>query len=105
MTLMHRLLHRLRVGYVRLDGTEDQLWRVAANCVPFRYRWLKATLTVDAIDSELEALDAWPDLRRRIADGDRICPFEINADSTSMRRGYVVLRAGQPIGGVVTLVS
>ena len=102
---MRQLMRRLGIGFVHLDGTEDQLWRAAARCVPFRYRWLGDTLTVDAIDTELGSHDAWATLRQRIVDGDRICPFEINTDSMSMRRGYVVLRGAMPIGGVLTLVS
>ncbi|MEO1525839.1 MAG: hypothetical protein AAFX06_10405 [Planctomycetota bacterium] len=88
-----------------MDGTEEQLWRDAADNLAFRFRWFGDSVAIESVDQELELRSEWASLRKRIVEGDRICPFQMNAKTSAMRCGYVVLRGTEPIGGVVTLVS
>lgn len=96
------MLYRFGIGYVTFDGTEAGLWREAARHVPFSYRWLGRSISVAEVDSKHPGLAAWDDLKSSILPGDRICPFEINPRTLAMRRGLVVIREGQAIGGIVT---
>lgn len=102
---IRRLLRHLGFGYFIFDGAESTLWRAAAWTVPFSYRWLGRSLSIADVDSQLTDFSDWQELRVSIRAGDRICPFEINRNTMAMRRGFVVLRRGNPIGGVVTISS
>jgi len=51
------------------------------------------------IGSRLEA--EWERLKAQMQPGDEIWPFEINVRSyLGLRRGYVLLRGGRPVGGM-----
>ncbi len=77
------------------------LWIAAAKHIP----WFSSPLAIDELDKRLCSLDEWRAMRGQILDGDKIYPFAINVDTSAMKLGYVVLRRGKPIAGVITLVS
>lgn len=105
MKLTRGALTRFRLGYVQLDGTKEQYTWWAGDHTPFRHRRMRATLKFDTIDTELADCVVWADTRHRIFDDDRRCEIKINANWTSMRCGYVVLRRGKPIRVVVPVVN
>ena len=90
---------------VVLDGTEAGLWREAARHVPFKFRWLGRSLDIATVDTQVAGMADWQDLRACLEPRDRICPFTINRNTLAMRQGFVVIRNGMAIGGVVTLGS
>jgi len=95
-----------QLRYVQSFGKSDaESWEVAAKRIPFSYRWFGRSLTVAEVDAELSQWDKWKALKAQLESGDRICPFTINPYSMAMRRGYVVIRGREPIGGVVVEMS
>lgn len=88
------------VGYVTWDSPQD-FWRVASRHTPC----FLSSLTVEVVDGVLHDWHESQELRATIEPGDRILPVAINVDSLSMRLGYVVLRAGEPVGGVIKVSS
>ena len=100
-----RLRNQFGSGYVTLDGNEEGFWKAAGRHVPFSYRWLGKSLSVEDVEASVSDSCDWQELKKRIRPGDRISPFVINENTTAMRRGFVVIRDGQPIGGIVVLVS
>ena len=92
-------------GYVSLVGGEQQLWSEAMRHVPISFRWFGRTLTVAEIDAELGEMPDWLNARREYQAGDKIWPFTINPGTLAMRCGYVIVRRGRFVAGVVTLVS
>ena len=103
--LIRQLLQRFLIPYIALDDTEDGLWAAAATRVPFSYKWLRRSVSLDAMDSEFGHFAQWIALREHVLPTDRICPFIINPNSLAMRKGFVVIRAGKPMGGIVTIMS
>ena len=98
-------MRRLFPRYIELDGTEHGLWAAAASRIPFAYRWLGRSVSLDEMNTHFQDFQPWCDLRATLESGDRICPFTINPNTSGMRQGYVVIRDGKPIGGIVTLTS
>ena len=103
--MFQRLLQTIWPRSQPLDGTKESLWAAAAKGVPFRFRWFNQSLSIESLNVELANCSDWIDLRRRLRSGDRICPFTINKNTLSMRQGYVVLRKGKPVDGIITLMS
>ena len=105
VALIRRLLQRLLSPCVTLDGTERQFWSVAASRAPLAYRWFGRSIAVAELDAQYPDFDQWLELRANVQSTDRIWPFTINPNSMAMRRRFVVVRDGSPIGGIVTIVS
>jgi len=87
--------------------TEDAFWQKAMSGLP-RFRWLRRPTPVAELDALFNGrLRAeWEALKMRIEPGDQIWPFELNVRSyLGLRKGYLVLRRGKPIGGIVHIVS
>ena len=103
--MLTRLLQRIISPYIALDGTEHGLWAAAASRTPFAYRWLGRSVSPDALDAEFGDFQQWLDLRPQLETSDRICPFTINPHTSAMRQGFVVIRGGKPLGGIITIVS
>jgi len=82
---------------------EADFWRrVVREGLP-RFRWLRPS--VDAATLDLHGPD-WLRLKERIQPGDKVWPFKLQVRSyLGMRSGFVVLRRGEFVGGIVTLVS
>jgi hypothetical protein len=89
------------VGYVSFGKTEEEFWIVASKRIPLFSR----PLTVEEVDRAYDHSKQWISLRAQLQAGDTIHPFAINVDTMAMRLGYVVLRKGKAIGGVVVVLS
>lgn len=89
-------------------GPNAEFWERMAQGLP-RFRFLRCSIPVQQIDQELTGsqLQAqWEQLKEQMQPGDQIWPFEHHVRPyLGMRRGYLVLRRGRPIGGIVTEVS
>jgi hypothetical protein len=89
--------------------SEQLFWTEAARKGLPRFRFLRRSTTVDELDrlcqgTRLEA--EWERLKASLQPGDRIWPFSFNVRAyLGLREGYVVLRNGKPIGGIVMTVS
>lgn len=102
---LYKLLVRYGVWYVRFKGTEEHLWQEAVRHAPPSYRWFGRSLRIDDVEQELRHCPAWQQMKERIQPGDKIWPFVINPWTMAMRVGYVVVRHGKPVAGVVTALS
>lgn len=89
------------IGYVVLRRDEEALWSLASKHVPL----FGSPISTGEVDKILESWQEWVLLRTHILPSDRIYPFAINLDTMAMRLGYVVLRNGKPIGGIVVISS
>jgi hypothetical protein len=84
---------------------EDEFWQVAAQNAPLRFRLLRRSLTVEQIEPEVAGITEWAELKKTLQNGDLIWPFEFNQRTLAYRKGFVVVRGGKPIGGVITVSS
>src|SRR5262249_46109539 len=88
---------------------EAEFWEQAARQGLPRFRFFRRPLAPERLGRELLGtfLEAeWRSLKARIQPGDQIWPFNFHVRRyLGMRRGYLVLRQGRPVGGVVTEVS
>ena len=84
---------------------EQEFWRVAARSIPLWTWLLGRSVTPEQVEVELGASPEWQQLKKHLQAGDRIWPFEFNRKTLAYRKGFVVMRAGKPIGGVVTVLS
>jgi hypothetical protein len=88
---------------------EAEFWEQAARTGLPRFRFFRRSLSPERLDRELLGTNLaadWQALKARMQPGDRIWPFEFHVRRClGMRRGYLVLRQGRPVGGVVTMVS
>ena len=99
------LLSRFALGNVPLSSDQIQFWHHAMKHAPVAFRWFGRSLRLEDVNAELYAHSDWQAVKPTIQSGDRIWPFIINSDTLAMRRGYVIVRDGRPVGGVVTVVS
>jgi hypothetical protein len=85
---------------------EAEFWRrVVREGLP-RFRWLRRSIDVVTLDLRFGTWAEWLRLKERLHPGDKIWPFEFHVRSyLGMRRGFVALRRGELVGGVVTEVS
>jgi hypothetical protein len=84
---------------------EHEFWQAAARSIPFWRRFLGRSATVEQVEAEAGRSPDWQRLRQELRPGDRIWAFEFNRRTLAYRRGFVVLRQGKPVGGVVALLS
>ena len=68
-------------------------------------RIIARTKDVGELDAELGDMPQWLVARNQIHPGDKIWPFTVNRGTLSMRQGYVIVRQGQCVTGVVVTVS
>jgi hypothetical protein len=92
-------------GQIRHIEDEQQLWYEAMRHVPISYRWFGRTIDVERIDAALGEMPEWLTARKELQAGDKIWPFSINPGTLAMRQGYVIVRDGRFMSGVVTVVS
>jgi len=88
---------------------EAEFWERAAREGLPQFRFLRRSLSPEQLDRVLLSTrleGEWLQLRSQLQSGDQLWPFEFPVRSyLGMRRGYLVLRRGRPVGGVVTEVS
>src|SRR4051812_33784503 len=68
---------------------EEEFWRVAALSAPFRYRFLRKSLTAEQVDAEFSHrhFPPWLELKQIVRPTDLIWPFEFNQNTLSYRKG------------------
>lgn len=93
------------IGYVRLSGDSLEFWRQAMRHSPVSFRWFGRSLNPDDLAEELSGREQWRIAMEQYQAGDKIWPFIINPNTLAMRLGYIIVRDGKPVTGVVTLVS
>lgn len=91
--------------HVEFTGDVNHLWREAAQHAPMSFRWFGRTLALKDVDDELGHFEQWIKARRLHRPGDKIWPYRINPATLAMRIGYVIVRKGQPVTGVVLISS
>lgn len=98
---LRRWLISKGLGYVALGGSHEEFWSLASHHIPS----FGSPVSVAELDRQLGKSKEWLVLRSQIQPHDKLFPFAINVDTLAMRLGYVVLRNGKPIGGVVLVSS
>ena len=89
-----------------MTNEEAKFWNLVAKRGLPQWRWLRKPKTIEEIEGELAGWNEWKVLKSRLREGDQIWPFHFQVRSyLGDREGYVVLRDGKPIGGVVVSVS
>lgn len=89
--------------------TEIEFWiQVASNGVPW-FRRFRRSVPIEQLDREMSGSrleSEWMRLKSSLEPHDKIWPFQFNVRKhLGMRRGYIVLRNGKPIGGLAIEVS
>jgi hypothetical protein len=88
---------------------EAKFWEQAMREGLPRFRFLRRALSAEQLDRELlgsQLEGEWVQLRSRMQPGDQLWPFAFHVRCyLGLRRGYVMLRRGRPVGGIVTEVS
>jgi hypothetical protein len=101
LRLLRRWLLSTGMGYVVFNGNDADFWVIASKHIPC----FSTALPVEEIDRTLGDWHEWVALRGRINADDKVFPFAINVDTSGMRLGYIVLRQGKPLGGLVIISS
>jgi len=88
---------------------EATFWDEAARKGLPWFRSLRHPLPPEQLDRELigtQLEDEWSRLKEQIQPGDQLWPFEFYVRRyLGLRQGYLLLRRGRPVGGVVTVMS
>jgi hypothetical protein len=93
-------------GLPGMVPTETAFWELVVQKGLPRFRFLRRPSTPELLDrrflgSRLEV--EWEKLKTQMQQSDQIWPFEINVRSyLGLRWGYVLLRQGRPVGGIIT---
>ena len=89
--------------------TEFEFWNQAASRGLPCFRAFRRSVPIERIDCEMSGSRLEPDwmtLKSSLEPDDKVWPFKLNVRKyLGMSRGYVVLRNGKPIGGLVIEVS
>ena len=87
--------------------SEYDFWVHAMKGLP-RFRCVRRPVSIAELDAQCHGRQKaeWEELRAKMEPGDEIWPFKFDARSyLGLRQGFLVLRRGKPIGGIVTMVS
>ena len=88
---------------------DTEFWSLAAKKGLSWFRFFRRSISVKRIDRELGGTvleREWLSLKLKMQPHDKIWPFEFHIRNyLGMRKGYIVLRRGKPIGGIVTALS
>ena len=87
---------------------EDELWRIAAQNVPLRYRLWRQSLSIEQVEQmepDVVHNAEWAKLKQNLCEEDKIWPFEFNRNTLAYRKGFVIIRKGKPISGLISLSS
>lgn len=87
--------------------SEAEMWSLIVRYGLPRFRWFRHPVSLTAADLALDGHPDWPPLRSELMAGDKIWPFRYPRSLRvwGHREGFVVLRGGQFIGGIVTISS
>jgi hypothetical protein len=91
-----------------MEAVEAAFWEQARRGLPW-FRFFRRSIAPEQLDAEFlgSFVEAeWLSVRCQMRPGDQIWPFEFHVRAfLGMRSGYLVLRQGRPIAGIVTVVS
>lgn len=92
-----------------MTNDEQQFWdRAARQGLPW-FLFLRRSIPSEVLDARFSGTrieESWNSLKLEMQAGDKIWPFKFHMRPfLGMRSGYIVLRKGRPIGGIVTVVS
>jgi hypothetical protein len=87
--------------------SDGEFWSLVMREGLPRFRWARRPLRLAAIDEVLGGHPDWPALRARVAAGDAVWPFRLPRSRRAWghREGFVVLRRGRLLGGIVTVAG
>jgi hypothetical protein len=89
--------------------SEQLFWEEATRKGLPRFRFLRRSTPLAELDRRFRGTlleSEWERLKASLQPGDRIWPFSFNTRAyLGLREGYVVLRNGKPVGGIITTVS
>lgn len=90
-------------------STESEFWNEAASRGLPWFRSLRRSIPIEQVDREMNGSRLqpdWQELKSAMEPNDEIWPFHLNVRKyLGMRRGYIVLRNGKPIGGLIIELS
>lgn len=93
------------IGYVNTNTDWPSFWRIAMRHAPISFRWFGRSINFDDISAVYSRWDEWQMAAKQWQPGDRIWPFKFNEFTMAFRAGYVIVRNGEPVTGVVVLLS
>jgi len=91
-----------------VTNDEKEFWRLVIRKGLPRWKIFRRPIAVSELDHYCwgQQKYAWQQLKDKIGPEDQIWPFALNVRSyLGFRKGFVVVRKGQPIGGIITEVS
>jgi hypothetical protein len=92
-----------------LVDEETEFWQFVARKGLPRFRWLRRPLRPEQLDDRFRQTQLegqWLQLRETLLPDDEIWPFSLaSINRWGFRKGFVVLRSGEAIGGIICLVS
>jgi hypothetical protein len=90
-------------------NAEAQFWMQAVSRGLPWFRLFRRPIPVQQLDQEMAGTlleSEWLELKAIMEPCDQIWPFRFDVRSDlGMRQGYIVLRSGEPLGGLVTRSS
>lgn len=88
-------------------NSETEMWELIVRHGLPRFRWLRRSVPLSVADATLDNHPEWPALRAQLAPGDAIWPFRYPRSRRvwGHREGFVVLRRGRFVGGIISVVS
>jgi len=93
-------------GLPTLARAEAAFWAIVARKGLARLRWLRRPASAHALDARFattELAGEWEQLKSQMQSGDQLWPFKFDVQPhLGRRRGYVLLRQGRAVGGIVT---
>lgn len=98
---LRRWLINRGIGYVEFTEDKEDFWRKAGKHIPC----FSTSLKIAELEQNLLSTEQLKTIQSLVQPGDKIYPFAMNVDTRAMRLGYVVLRHGKPIGGIIKVRS
>lgn len=92
-----------------MSPEETEFWNLVVQRGLPRFRFVRRSTPPAILDGRFlggHLHSDWENLKAQMLPGDEIWPFEFHARAfLGLRRGYVVVRGGRPVGGIVTELS
>jgi hypothetical protein len=87
--------------------SQAEFWSLVVRYGLPRFRWLRRPIPLPDADAALGGHPDWPRLRAQMTAGDAVWPFRYPRSRLAWghREGFVVLRQGRLVGGIVTVAS
>ena len=99
----------MEAGFPNLMPEEAAFWKLVVQKGLPRMKFLRRSTPPEVLDHRFSGTRLqveWEKLKAQMQPGDKIWPFDFNLRPyLGLRRGYILLRRGQPVHGIVTEVS